>query len=248
MKKFRYNKKFHRGFTVVELLVAMAVTSILMIILLSLVGQSTNTTQRTQRAVNGVADSRALLQFFAQELSNRLPDTPIIHELGANDSPATCDQFAFIRTLSLDEQSTTNPGDLGTSAYYVAFAPSQVNAVTPRLFRKSLNPTATQQLLETPGGPAFPAIDIDADEPIFENVISFQARPKCFNPATGIQEDWTLASPAPPSAVELTIRFIDETTARRLKSEADWIRFATAPTLQEVGQIQTFSRTIAIAR
>jgi prepilin-type N-terminal cleavage/methylation domain-containing protein len=248
VKASRHIIKYHRGFTVVELLIAMAITSILMIVLLSIVGQSTNTNQRTQRAVNGVSESRALMQLIAQEISTRFPETPILHIAGANDSPATSDQFAFIRTLSADERNTTTPGDLGTSAYYVAFAPSQPNAVTPRLFRKNLNPVATQQLLDAAGGPAFPQIDINADEPIFENVLSFQARPKFFNPSTGIQEDWTLASPLPPSSVELTIRFIDESTSRRFKAEGDWNRLASTPTIQEVGLIQTFSRTIAIAR
>ena len=63
----------------IELLVAMAITSIIMVTLFSLVGQSTTSYTQTQRAVNAVSQARAFIQFFDRELSTRLPGTPMIH-------------------------------------------------------------------------------------------------------------------------------------------------------------------------
>ncbi len=236
-----------RGFTLVELLIAMAITTVIMVVLLGIVNQSTDTYNRTQRAVNSLSQSRAFLQFFDREISTRLPQTPLIHEAGTGNTPDLSDKFAFVRTISTEEQSNTTPGDLGTTAYYLAYTDAKGDAVAPRLYRKVLTPAQTQDLLDSSPTPSFPAPN-PADEAIIDNILSFQARPKFIDPAAGEIKDWDKNSTEPAAFIELTIRFVQESTSRRFKTKSEWERLASSPTEDEIPLIQTFSRTIAIAK
>jgi type II secretory pathway pseudopilin PulG len=232
----------------IELLVAMSITSVITIVLFSLVGQSTASYAQTQRAVSKLSQARAFIQYFERELSTRLPRTPLIHEANDADGPEASDRIAFVRVISQDEQNNTTPGDLGTSVYYVAFSPDRGSAVSPKLFRKSLDPTETQSLLESPASPSFPSIDPTTDEAIVYNILDFKASPKFHDPTTGELLDWNETSPIRPSSIALTIRFLDESSAQRFTNEADWNRVATDPRDSERQLIRSFTRMISIAK
>ncbi len=242
-----------RGFTLIELLVAMAITSIIMVTLFSLVGQSTTSYTQTQRAVNAVSQARAFMQFFDRELSTRLPGTPLIHM-----AATPYDRIAFVRVLTGDEQAafenppssaTADPGDLGTCAYYVDFSPDIGNTESPKLFRKILGPKTTQEsFLVTTGTPPFPPADPTTDEPIIHNILGFEARPQYRDPADGQLKDWTATTTEPPSLIMLEIRFIDDSSAQRYKTRAEWTRLSSAPRDNELQLIRTFTRNITIAK
>lgn len=236
------------GFTMIELLVSMAITSVLMIALLSLVGQSTESYTQTQRAVNTLSQARAFIQFFDRELSTRLPATRLIHEKGGGTGPQAADRIAFVRAISVDEELAANPGDLNTSSYYVAYSEDGANSESPKLFRGILGAKETQALLTAGGTPVFPAAKPASDELIVPNVIGFEARPKFFTGSPAKPEDWSAASTERPSIIELTITFIDDSTAQRFRARADWERLATSPRDNEKQFIRTFTRTIAIAK
>lgn len=232
----------------VELLVAMAITAILMMTLFSLVGQSTTSYTQTQRAVNTLSQARAFMQFFDREISTRLPGTSLIHETGnASGGPADSAKIAFIRAISIDEELNATPGDIGTSIYYVGFSEDKANRSSPKLFRKTYNPAETQTLLETGTNPPFPSTSPTTDEPLIPNILNFQATPK-FSDAGGALKDWSTTSSAPPSLIEVSITFIDDSSAQRYRTEADWNRLATSPRDNERQIIRTFTRNIAIAK
>lgn len=230
----------------VELLIAMAITSVIMLALFSLVGQSTDSYTRTQRAVNTVSQARAFIQFFGRELSTRLPGTPMIHEKGSGGGVEASGKIAFVRAVSSVEQQVASPGDLNLISYRVAFTQDTPGMESPKLFRAARNPEETQTFLETSGTPAFPADDPALDEPIVANIIGFTAQPR-FHSGTDF-EDWTETSPQPPSVIELSIRFLDDSSAQRFRTRADWDRLANSPRDSEIQLIRTFTRTIAIAK
>jgi type II secretory pathway pseudopilin PulG len=233
----------------VELLIAMAITSIIMLALFSLVGQSTDSYTRTQRAVNTISQSRAFIQFFGRELSTRLPGTPMLHEKATSSGVVEAsEKIAFVRAVSSDEQQAAKPGDLNLVSYRVAFSQDTTNVESPKLFRAARNPALTQTFLETAGTPAFPAADPTLDEAIVANVLGFTAKPRFYAGSPPVLTDWTATSPQPPSVIELRIRFIDDSTARRFKTRAEWDRLATSPRENERQFIRTFTRTIAIAK
>ena len=239
-------RPYPRGFSMVELLIAMAITSVIMLALFSLVGQSTDSYTRTQRAVNTVSQARAFIQFFGRELSTRLPGTPMLHQKGSGGGVEASGKIAFVRAVSSDEQQAASPGDLNLVSYRLAFTRDTPGAESPKLFRAARNQELTQTFLETPGTHPFPADEPALDEPIVANVIGFTAQPR-FESGTGL-EDWTETSPGPPSVIELSIRFLDDSSAQRFRSRADWDRLADSPRDSELQLIRTFTRTIAIAK
>jgi type II secretory pathway pseudopilin PulG len=233
----------------VELLIAMAITSLIMLALFSLVSQSTESYTRTQRAVNTVSQARAFIQFFGRELSTRLPGTPMLHEKATSSGVVEAsEKIAFVRAVSSDEQQAAKPGDLYLISYRVAFSQDSPGFESPKLFRAARDPALTQTFLETAGTPAFPAADPVLDEPIVANVIGFTAKPRFYSGSPPVLTDWTTTSPLPPSVIEMNIRFIDDSTARRFKTRAEWDRIATAPRENERQFIRTFTRSIAIAK
>jgi len=232
----------------VELLVAMSITSVIMVVLFSLVGQSTAGFTQTQRAVNTISQARAFIQFFGRELSTRLPDTPMIHEKGSGSGVGMSDKIAFVRTVSIDEQQSATPGDLNLVHYYVAFAQGGANTESPELFRGTMDPGETQAVLTTPGTPSLPAADPLLDEPIVPNILSFTATPRFYAGSPPVLSDWTSTSTVKPSVIELTIRFIDDSSAQRFKTRAEWDRLADSPRASEIQLIRTFTRSIAIAK
>lgn len=233
----------------IELLVAMAITSIIMVTLFSLVGQSTTSYTQTQRAVNSVSQARAFIQFFDREISTRLPGTPLLHESESSD------RLAFVRALTADESNDEDPGDLGTSIYYVDFSDDGTRGESPKLFRKNLGPEETQDLIEEGSTPAFPATDPSTDEQIIPNVLTFLATPMYRDSATGDLEEWddtpdpiTGEAKDPPSVIELSITFIADSSAQRFKTRSEWTRLTTSPRDSELELIRTFTRNIAIAK
>ena len=230
----------------VELLVAMAITSVIMFALFAIVGQSTESHTRTQRAVNALSQARAFVQFFGRELSTRLPDTPLIHGKGGGSGVEQSEKIALVRAVSADEQSSASPGDLNLISYRVAFTQDGPGVESPKLFRAARNPSETQDFLSSPSGtPSFPADRPELEEPIIANVIGFSVKPRFYAGST--LQDWTPASPAAPSVIELTIRFLDESSAQRFRSRAEWDRLASAPRDSERQLIRTFTRTLAIS-
>ncbi|MFK7851257.1 MAG: type II secretion system protein J [Akkermansiaceae bacterium] len=239
-------RKYRSGFTLIEVLVAMAITSVIMIALFSLVGQSTDSYTRTQRAVNTISQARAFMQFFEEEITKGLPGTPVIHESNSAEGPTFSDKIAFVRTIPIDAQNPATPGDLGTTFYYVAFSEDKGSGVSPKLFRKILPPDETLEFIESVPTPVFPDEEPNSDEPIIHNILSFEARLKFLNPDTREFEDWAQDSPQPPSRTVLTIRFIDDSSSQRFTSESEWNRLATSPRETEVPLIRTFTRTLPL--
>jgi prepilin-type N-terminal cleavage/methylation domain-containing protein len=248
VKRQHPNAGSQRGFTMIELLVAMTITSVIMVVLFSLVGQSSAGFTQTQRAVNTISQARAFIQFFGRELSTRLPDTPMIHEKGSGSGVGISDKIAFVRTVSIDEQQSATPGDLNLIHYYVAFTQDRANTESPKLFRGTMDPGKTQATLTSPGTPSLPAADPLLDEPIIPNILSFTATPRYYDGSPPVLTDWTSTSAAPPSVIELTIRFIDDSSAQRFKTQAEWDRLADSPRDSELQIIRTFTRSIAIAK
>lgn len=223
----------HEGFTLFELVVTMAISSV---ILLTLAGFLTHTTEGyvlAQRSMNHLSQARAFVQLFQSDLSKRLPGTSLIHCPPRGGGFQVSDQIAFVRTIANDEQNPDVPGDLVTVCYYVAFAEESNQRVIPKLFRKILNPRETQQLMEAGDGAEFPEVNPSLDESVIDSVLGFHATPSYDNP---------------PSCIELVLRTVDESLSLRLMNEADWIRLASAPKSSELPCIREVSQKLSIGK
>lgn len=233
------------AFTLIELLVTMAISSALLIVIATLITQTSDGYAMSQRSVTHLSQSRAFIQLFESELSLRLPETPLIHLSSADSEP---ERIAFVRTLPNDEQNPEFPGDFATSCYYVALVENSDRQPIPKLFRKILNPVETQSLIEAGDDAKFPAVDPARDEPVIDAVISFQATPMYRNPASGNDEPWDISIEHRPLYIELIIRTIDESFSRRINNPSEWKRISAFPKESELQMIHTVSRNISIGK
>ncbi len=236
------------GFTLIELLVTMAISSVLLITLSAVVIQTTDGYALSQRAVNHLSQARAFFQIIDSEFSTRLPETPLIHRSSITGAPQSSDQITIVRALPNDEQNPEFPGDLATSCYYVAFVEEADQRAIPKLFRKILNPTETQNFIEAGEEAEFPEVDPTLDEPVIDFVLSFRATLMYLNPETGNDEPWNKTILTPPSHIELIIRTVDESLSRRLTDEEAWNRLTIAPKKNDLQMIRTVSHRISIGK
>ena len=236
------------GFTLLELLVTMAISSVILLTLAALVTQSTDGYVLSQRSVNHLSQARAFFQLVQSEISNRLPETPLILRSSLNSEPEVIDQIAFVRTLTNDEQALDSPGDLATSCYYMAFVEDSDQRINPKLFRKTLNPTETQIFIEGVDEAKFPEVDPSIDEIVIDSVLSFKVIPMYFNQVTGSDEIWDKAIANSPSYIELNIRTVDESLSVRLTDQSLWKRIAISPKAAERQYIWEVTYKLSIGK
>lgn len=223
-----------RGFTVVELMTAMVVTSMLMIALFSLVGQSSTNYRLSQRKVNTLADTRAFLHFLQNDLSSRISDTRFFYR----ENSSGFVEFAFTRTRSVDED--TSKGDLATTLYYVAVTEDDARHESPKIFRRTLSAEDTQKLLAQGEDAPFPTYDANVDEPLVYNVVNFMIKPSRRD-ETGDWLEWTAKEPKAPERLQLTLDLIDDTTAQRFAKADDWVGLSTSTDAKQREAVRTFS-------
>ncbi len=236
-----YNKSSNQGFTLIELLTSLAIASIIMILLLGLMSQSSSTYRSSQSAVNTLSESRAFFHFFEADLSSRLPITPLMSE----ESITNPDKIAFVRAQSYDEQVSPTEGDLRTSLYYVAYTADLAGAVSPKLFRRALNAKDTQALIESSNTPTIPVGNPKEDEPIVYNVLSFKVRPKQYS-ASGQPEPWTPTSTIPPALLEITLEITDDFSAGRFKTESSWSEIRNPANKKAREAVRSFTQTLIL--
>jgi prepilin-type N-terminal cleavage/methylation domain-containing protein len=237
-----------RGLTLIELLVTMAITSMLLVGLAALVSQSTAGYSLSQRSLNHLSQSRAFIQIFQSELSLRLSDTPLIHYPSNQGGPMNSDKILFVRTIPEAERRLDSQGDIAASYYYVAFAESANQRVTPKLFRKIVTSHETQSFIEAGNSAEFPEVDPTIDEPILDFVLNFQAIPMYVDPTTGNEERWDKAIHSAPSHIKLAIRTMDESFSSRYDNEPEWNRLTISPKDSEWQMIRTVSCNLTIGK
>lgn len=128
------------AFTLLELLVAMSVLSILMGILFMIFNESTRAWGQTQRRVEAFREARAALHTMTRDLQNAYvtKQTPMLLQQQISNLSAEPGPFLFfVTSQSFDGQDTTNRSDLCTVGYYCAYMPNRDNlrAGMPRSYK-----------------------------------------------------------------------------------------------------------------
>jgi prepilin-type N-terminal cleavage/methylation domain-containing protein len=193
-----------RGFTLVELVVAMAVSLVLVLGMFELTAQGGRGFGRTQRSIQTQSSARAALHFMAEDLATRLVGTPL---QTTSDAAAAwpCGTLGFFRCQAADSAG----GD-------VVFVLYEVKSVME-------GPGTSRQLIRSvwDSGEAFAALK-DGRTP---------AGVPSSNEALALQVVGFSLTCAPragePASCAVVLSVADDATARRLETEADW-RAATA--------------------
>lgn len=145
------------GLSLVELMMSMAVSSILLVMLASMLQSSLNAYSGQQRRSSATVESRAGLEILRADLRSycALPDDlsrtgddllpRFIHK--QSPTPRGSDGFAFLRRSRLAGATTlssmTDQGNLVLVAYAVGFTPDTGGRSSQKLYRRQFTPEET---------------------------------------------------------------------------------------------------------
>jgi prepilin-type N-terminal cleavage/methylation domain-containing protein len=231
-----------KGFTLVEMLVAMSITSIIVLVLFAIVGQTSTNYRLSQRKITTLADARAFLHFIESDFATRVSRTKFHWR---NDAPNSS-RFALTLVRNNDETLTTpEQGDLSTVVYYQEYTADDAKRSSFKVFRKTINGQDTQQLLENGNSVAFPTTDSTIDEAVLFNCLQFSLKP-FRREINGTLTPWLELDPLAPDVVELTIAIIDEFSSQKLLSAEQWQALATSADPRSREAVQQFTRLITL--
>lgn len=207
------------GFTLIELMCAMAVGAVALLAAAFLLGSSGESYERASGGVAAGCEARAVIAQLGSDLSTaRYHKDGVIEQSGAS-WPA--DRLGFL-SMQPDAAQTDEGriGDLCAVSYYIkdiGMGASTVRCLM-RGFRDSRETFAAlvtrdvaSLFTERPG----------IDEPVAFGVVSFQAQPKVRD-AAGRWLDLTNNWPSGPQAIDVRLVIARRGLAAKLKTSADW--------------------------
>jgi len=215
----RTNPEKPRGFTLVELLSAMVIGTIILLAAASLLGSSGDGYERIGGTVATEREARALINQLAADLA-----TARFHKDGVIEASTKTwpdDRLGFL-SLQPSQAQTENGriGDLCAVHYYIGDL--SIGGKTVRClmrgFRESVD---TFDAFENDTLPSLFTQRDHIDEPIAFGVVSFQARPKSRD-AQGNWTDWIQNDDRGPEAFDVRLVIARRDLAGRLKTAADW--------------------------
>lgn len=213
------HKRQPGGFTLIELMVSMAVGSILLLAAASLLGSSGDNYERIGSGVAAEREARALITRLTSDLSAATFHKDAVFEKSAASWPA--DRIGFLSLQPADAQSDAGRiGDLCAVNYYLKDL--SINGDSIRCLMRGFR--ESKDTFEALGNDSIPSLftPMDpVDEPVAFGVVSFEARPKSRD-ASGKWIDWIPNDISAPEALETRLVVARRGLAARLKTTADW--------------------------
>jgi prepilin-type N-terminal cleavage/methylation domain-containing protein len=212
-------KQHAPGFTLAELMVSMAVGSIVLLAAATLLGGSGDSYERVGGSVATEREARALITQLGADLGAAHFHKDAVIQLSFGKWPA--DQFGFLSLQPSEAQADgKHIGDLCAVNYYLKDLP--IGGKTVRcLMRGFRDSKDTFEALESDQIAQLFTPQDDIDEPVAFNVVSFQARPMTRGPG-GVWANWTPDGVTSPEAVDVRLVIVRRDLAGRLKNASDW--------------------------
>lgn len=257
-----------QGFSLVELLVAMAVLSVMMVLLFGIFDQATDAWRRSEQKIDAFREARAALHYLKRDLEamvvdanvpwvffadpRQVPDAPPPAGYGpvraAAPPAANGDTLFFISRQPMEAQESGSLSDLCAVGYYLNYtnnpgvgAPAQsyklyryfhssnptwvsgASGLQPFLVQRSASANLTAAQVLAAGQTLFAAANpVSGDEILARNVINLFIR--AYN-AAGAEMTAGVNGPLAekPAFFEISLRALNQDTAAKLNSQADWI-------------------------
>lgn len=240
-----------RSFTLIELMVAASITTLLLLGMTGIFDQSMKAWRLSSRRGDAEREVRAVLTMIQKDFSGLIVQSnlPVIRVTNSSDggligpslSPAYGPSVAvfFLTTSAAGTPSGATSGDLAGVGYYLAWTTNYRPAGSYDLYRYYLSGTnllrAMSNYLTTSNG-LFPvSLSPSGDELVGANVVNFRAEfktlPLLFGPVTS-QDGPRITSR--PGYVQLELTAYGSEAARSLATSNDWLA---------TNSIQRFART-----
>ena len=224
------------AFSLLELLVAIAVLCILLVILLDIVQGATNLWRTSENKVEAYREGRAALQVISSDLRHALASTNTNFFRRDISSYPNSTNVAFLATLPLSSQETNSLSDVCTVGYFLAYDnKSPVSGITGRqsynLYRYFVESNETFAKLSDSSGPA-DVLDFDPSRPpeiLARNVVGFKATYFITN-GPGSFTTWTQSAATPmPDIVEIQLTAVNNERTMRFGARGasgEWDAFS----------------------
>jgi len=253
------------AFTILELLVAMAVFSLLIVMLMGMVDSGTKLWRESENRVDSYRESRAAISIIARDLRNTIVSTNTnffqinsaafdllaTQEKNTNTAGAV---FFLSAQPSAAQDSVGNTSDICQVGYFLAFGntsmiPGPSARSSMNLYRYFLSSDATFSRLTNSAQPIFPnslqpsATD-ERIELLARNIRSFRI--------TALQADGqpftaTPSAPLPP-LIEVEMEALNDDSAKRLTGRTDWVSAGGVMSNTINRSKQTFSTRINLTK
>ncbi|WP_193210476.1 PulJ/GspJ family protein [Luteolibacter marinus] len=209
-----------RGFTLLEVMVTMAIGSVLLLVAATLLGGAGQTYDRGSGSVAAEREARAVLTQLGEDFSKaEWHDDTVFEPQGEGWKQ---DRVGFLSLQPDDAQSKGGrTGDLCALHYYVKDI--EVGNSVVRCLMRGFHESGEvfPELLTGSVGSLFDEQDVD--EPVAFGVLSFEATPLVLAEATGKYEDWKPGGAEPqPDAVRVRLVIARRELLGKLTSTKEW--------------------------
>jgi len=254
--------KTSQGFTILELLVAMTVMSLLLVLLLSMVDNATKLWRENENRVDSYREARAALGIMSRDLANGLSSLtntnyflldssafPLVSGIGGIVTNTNSGSALFFLTAlpAKAQERNSNKSDVCQVGYFAAFnsttGSTNQSLNLYRYFRSS-DPTFQRLtngtgLFNTPA----PFPNSDDTELLARNITGFTTRAYTLTNNTLINFTQTTDTPQ-PDLIEISIRAINQDAARKLPNDLSAWTNSNSPIIRPVEQ--TFTTRIRL--
>jgi prepilin-type N-terminal cleavage/methylation domain-containing protein len=210
------------GFTLVEMMASLAISSMILLVSASVLGIATESYQKSGSHFMADAEARAIMQQLASDLSSAEYHPACQLKLSSTDKENT--RFGFLCLKPIAAQLVNEDiGDLCAVVYSIKDL--SINGKSVRCLTRTMQSSQVTfaALRQDQIGGLFTK-DIMMDEPIGYNIISIVVKPMTRG-ADGQWIDWDKDLNKPPDTIEIQLNLADEQLAKQLKSPEEWNQF-----------------------
>jgi prepilin-type N-terminal cleavage/methylation domain-containing protein len=207
------------GFTLVELMGAMVIGSVILLAAVSLIGSSGEGYERVGGSMAAEREARALIAQLATDLSAARFHKDGVIDASTKSWPA--DRLGFLGLQPAQAQTDQKRiGDLCAVNYYIEDL--TIGGKTVRCLMRGFRESAdTFAALENNTLATLFTPQANIDEPVAFGVVSFEARPRSRD-ANGMWTGWVKNDAKGPEALDIRLVIARRDLAGRLKAAADW--------------------------
>lgn len=255
-------KALRRAFTLIELMVAMAVLAVLVVMLLGLVDSASKLWRANESRVDAYRETRAALNIIRRDMDKALAgtntnffranDLAYVYLADAEKDTNYAGALFFLTALPANaQQPNANNSGICQVGYFLGYgkttmSPDNAGGASMNLYRYFLSSDATFAKLTNNAQTGYFNMGLTPTDPNVEllakNVVGFRVKTLT---ADGLPYVQTPAAPL-PSVIQIEITAVNQEVAKKLTSSEMWLtNSSTLKSLIEQN-VQTFNTKVSL--